>query len=123
MSPSRSISTRFLAVLLPSCFVWTAVACVTLCLKYSREAQQQERPPAAIYRIADTDDGDCCPISRSPITALPGRSSLIQPSCSDGAPAMRPVDLAEHVRAEYETDRSPPCYSDPPFERLRNIRI
>jgi hypothetical protein len=122
MSPSRSISTRFLAVLLPACFVWTAVACVTLCLKHSREAQQG-RVSAAIDRIAGVDDGDCCPISRSPTTALPRRASLIQPSCSDAVLTTRPAVIVDHRRAEYEADRSGPSYSDPPFERLRNIRI
>ena len=133
---------RFLAVLLSASFVWTAMACVSLCLLHSSEedcaielsaesvagiACVEESSQEGEALCADADsccEPDCCPMKPLPVCALQKSSSFDFQLHGDYQ--ISPVNVALPANARRINN---PRYlllhvaSDPPFERLCTLRI
>jgi hypothetical protein len=127
MFASRSPLTRWLAALLPVCFIWVLVSCASLCSEHAAKASVTPASFAAAELCAAQASEDWhCPFAgaasqgalpeRRPFAPSQGTSSLVA-TC---APTEQPASYAPSRRVN---SSGPPAYSDPPFESLRTLRI
>ena len=115
---------RASAMMLPLCLIWVCVACVSSCSTLGVEACEI-RADLSARSIDDSHDEAHCPITATPLYALPERRSSI-PHVSDGGqssfaslPTLPTYNMPPcKVRASNH-----PCTSDPPLERLCTLRI
>ncbi|MDQ3687201.1 MAG: hypothetical protein M3430_16620 [Acidobacteriota bacterium] len=125
MFSPRSSFTRILATLMPLCFAWVFVACISLCAPHGEEA----RGDTAYHSAASIDDshgGEQCPVPSAPTYALTGRQSIVPApqmigdAAASFTPSLSLAGFALHLPARLLT---PPSTSDPPLDRLRVLRI
>jgi hypothetical protein len=123
MFKAGTLLTRLTGTLLPVCLVWAFAACVSLCSAHPAEAGETA---AAISRdVADyAPESDCCPITEASQGALPERTSQ---SPQAGTELHTPTPKVTGSGATGAARRAPASASftspDPPFERLRTLRI
>jgi hypothetical protein len=131
-----------LAVLLSSSFIWTAMACVSLCLLHCSQEEcatevsaahdkiiafESESPQAGELICTDADSccqPDCCPMKPLPVCALQKSASLdFQPH--DDCPILfiNSAVQANSISINNSRYLIPRSSSDPPFERFRTLRI
>jgi len=123
MFSPRSSFTRVLATLLPFCFAWGFVACVSLCSSPGEELNEDTVDYAA--SIADAHENEHCSIPAALSCTLPARH-LIAPPQQVGNDAEEVFFASPPLAsALYLSPRllSPPPASDPPLERLGMLRI
>lgn len=113
---------QIVAMVLPLCFAWTFVACVTLCSEHISNAQDAHAGGAAEMR--GLDESDCCPITASATSLLPERITPIKQLCVD---QQATAALSAHRLSEASCDNRcaliPSSSSDPPLMRLCVLRI
>jgi len=114
---------RLLAVVLPVCLFWISVACMTLCTEDSDE-QQAHCATLLPDTVSSTQDRDCCPITTGLPSVLPEHRVSATPSNNhQQATLILSVHLANSTLLKREHTATPVSNSDPPFERLRTLRI
>lgn len=111
---------RTVAALLPICFLWAFVACVSLCTEHAEEAGN-DRPSVLCLGINDTPASDSCPIVEAPKATLRDRLLLLAADAVAVTPAaftQAAVNVGMSLPGSYDHSST-----DPPFERLRVLRI
>ena len=124
MIPPRSTLTRLLAALTPALLLWAFVGCAAACAEHAEDARGED-VSATLSELRDSHCPDPCPVTEA--TAFvpaqrflpdqqqpPGDQSASAPSASE------PPHAASFAGRFSEVLRPPP---DPPFERLRTLRI
>ncbi len=125
MFSPRSSFTRILATLMPLCFAWVFVACISLCASHGEETHEDTAYGAAAS-IDDSHGGEQCPIPAVPTYALTGRQSIVPAPQVIGdvaasfTPSLSLAGSAFHLPAQ---QLNPPSTSDPPLDRLGVLRI
>lgn len=111
---------RIVAALLPCCFLWAFVACVSLCTEHAKETEN-DRLTVLCLGMDEAPASDSCPIVEAPKTTLRERLPLL----TDDALALTPSGFAHaSVNVGVRLLESDALSStDPPFERLRVLRI
>jgi hypothetical protein len=111
---------RTIAVLLPVCFLWVFIACVSLC---ASDAEEVEHDGGAILslEIESTPDSECCPIIESPKAALLERLSVQSASTVSALPITLATLSGNAFAPSHKSNY--PLITDPPFERLLTLRI
>jgi hypothetical protein len=127
MFASRSPLTRWLAALLPVCFLWVLVSCASLCSEHAAKASVTPTSLAAAAELCAalaSEDWHCPFAGAASQSALPERrpfapsqSTALAAAC---APTEQPTSYAPSRRVN---PSGPPAYSDPPFKSLRALRI
>jgi hypothetical protein len=111
---------RTVAAVLPICFLWAFIACVSLCASDAEEIEHNGSVVLSLG-IESTPDSECCPIVESPKAALSERLSVQSASTVSALPITL-VELSGNALApSYESHH--PLITDPPFERLLTLRI
>jgi hypothetical protein len=114
---------RSIAVLLSISFIWLFAACVSLCsMDCARIHQTAGR--AWLHMPEDSQESDCCPVTKSPDAALSERWLFTQPKNSDQQSTLL---ILEHLLGQLR----PPLTlrlvqyssSSPPFDRLLTLRV
>jgi hypothetical protein len=121
---SRTSYARLMAAFLPVSFLWLFAACVTLCAPHSSEGEFASVGALSQAEVEASHESDCCPIMEATITALPERHLLAK--LTDDAAQGLSTFTARPVSGNISCVLSPPLAfssSDPPFERLRTLRI
>ena len=114
----RFPSKRIVAALLPCCFLWAFVACVSLCTEH---AEETGNGTILCLGADDAPASDSCPIVEAPKATLRDRLPLLNADALAGMPSgFNQASVKLGVRPRDSDDRSS---TDPPFERLRVLRI
>lgn len=111
---------RTVAALLPFCFLWAFVACVSLCTEQSEETGN-DRPSVLCLGTEDAPASDSCPVVEAPKAALRDRLPLLTGDAVAVTPAgftQASVNVGVSLLDSYDHSST-----DPPFERLRVLRI
>jgi hypothetical protein len=109
---------RIVAGLLPFCFLWAFVACVSLCAEQAEETGN-DRPSVLCSGTQDAPASDSCPVVEAPKATLRDQLPLltidaVTPAAYTQAAVSVGVSLLDsHANSS----------TDPPFERLRILRI
>ena len=127
MFSPRSSFTRILATLLPFCFAWGFVACVSLCSSHDEEPGENMLGHAA--SIARAHEGEQqCPVPEVLSCTLPEQRHSIAPApplvsgdAGEASFAASPTGSTLYLPVRHSS--SPPPTSDPPLERLGVLRI
>jgi hypothetical protein len=123
MLTTRLALTRSLALLTPLCMIWVFAACVSLCAGHDElVAGGAEAHSTDASGFADTQD--CCPAGEASCGVQAHRATSVSHTTAAGhAPEAAALPAAECNLARpaggVHHGRSP----DPPFERLRTLRI
>jgi hypothetical protein len=119
---TRFPAQRVIAALMPLCLVWVFIACISICASHTEAAD--EGSAVLSIRMNAALLSECCPIIDANKATLTKRSSLdllaspdIQNSPHASLPSLNQSSIT-HLR--YSPFNST-C--DPPFERLRILRI
>ena len=113
---------RAIAMLLPACFLWVFASCVEMCSTHSAEACNSNAALFVNSVSASPEDG-CCPVTEAPASVLPERVSFI-PAASRDFQVLLVWAVPANRRLCFDPDSSILLSSpDPPFERLRTLRI
>lgn len=111
---------RLLAAWLPLCLVWAFVSCVGLC---STHDAGEARAATASNRAEDAHESECCPLAEASRGVMPERVSPASGPDGGAAPASAvsapPASSVLFPPTIFLNSSSP----DPPFERLRTLRI
>jgi hypothetical protein len=124
MLTPRSALTRSLALLIPICMVWVFAACVSLCAGHeSLDAGCVEAHSVNTPAPAETQD--CCPDGEASCGVQSHRAtSVSHTTAAEPAPAeAAALPPADGTLARPARGASPGRAADPPFERLRTLRI
>ena len=123
MFSPRSSFTRVLASLLPFCFAWGFVACVSLCSSHSEESNEKTAVHAA--SLDGAHDGEHCPVPTALSCTLPERHpNAPAPQANGEALAFfAPSPTVSTLQLPVWLSTLPPPTSDPPLERLGILRI
>jgi hypothetical protein len=111
---------RTVAALLPFCFLWAFVACLSLCMEHAEEAGDESRSALCLGR-EDAPASDSCPIVQAPKATLRNRLSLLPADAVALASTgftRAPINVGASL-----LDSDDHSSADPPFERLRVLRI
>src|SRR5690349_7230151 len=114
---------RALAAGLALSFIWTTMACVSLCSSHSTGRQKPHRAGLS-FQIESSNETDCCPITATQISSLPERP-LLAPHPTDGHQALlaAPLRLTSGPAGKAASISGAPPSGDPPVERFRALRI
>ncbi len=123
MFAPRPLLTRSLATLLPACLVWVFAACVSICSAHPAEAP--EAIAAAYCDAADAaPEPDCCPITEASQGVLPERPSPSGQAAGDlHTPAAMVTEPGRSRAARSAPAPASFASLDPPFGRLRTLRV
>src|SRR4051794_36310555 len=77
---SRLAQNSFIAALLPLSFLWTVVACVSICERESSPTHRQTDYSIGLTEIRDLPDCDGCPFVSFQKATAPEREKYIQSS-------------------------------------------
>jgi hypothetical protein len=117
MFMQRITSKKFLATTLSVCLLGMSLICIAVC------AERIENSAAANAHVLNkTCAGEGCPVKASITSTLPERSFL-SPGFDDGVIRRPPVFHSELISGESELRSHRIPSFDPPFERLRVLRI
>lgn len=111
---------RIVAALLPFCFLWAFAACVSLCTEQFEETGN-DHASVLCLGTEDAPASDSCPIVEAPKATLRNRLSLLTADAVAVTPAgfiQSPVNVGLSL-----LESSDHSFADPPFERLRVLRI
>jgi hypothetical protein len=123
MFSPRSALMRTLALLTPVCMVWVFAACVSLCSEHEAvEAGRAEAHSVSAPQFAEMQD--CCPAGEASCGVPADRATFV-PHLSAAAPASdaTAVPAADFKLTHPDRGVPPDWPADPPFERLRTLRI
>lgn len=122
LSPRASL-TRSLALLTPLCMVWVFAACVSLCSEHgafdagSAESHSVSAPESA-------EKQDCCPAGEASCGVPADRATFVsQPGVAEPPSEAVAVPMADFALAHSARGEPPDWAADPPFKRLRTLRI
>lgn len=126
-SPHSQV-TRSLVLLLPLSFVWLFVACVALCgTACAGDEHDEGTVETFLLRVAhDSSESDCCPIMTTPEGALPERlfsSHYLDDGLSRAPVPTSSVRFAFQLSSLSARQLIRPSSPNPPFNRLRTLRI
>jgi hypothetical protein len=121
---SRTLYARLMAAFLPVSFLWFFAACVTLCAPQSSGDEIASVGALSKAEVEASHESDCCPITEATITALPKRHVLakLTDDMAQGVSTFSRRPVFSNVSCVLY----PPLAfssSDPPFERLRTLRL
>lgn len=112
-----------MAVILTVSFFWIPVACMTRCTADSVE-EQMDSTTLMPDGINPSQDRDCCPLTTVLPSVLPEhRVTVVPPNNHQQATLVVAVQLATPSFLRREHTATPDSKSDPPFKRLRSLRI
>jgi hypothetical protein len=111
---------RAVAALLPFCFLWAFMACVSLCTEQSKETGN-DRSSVLCLSTENAPASDSCPIVEAPKATLRNRLALLTTDAVAATPA-RFIQASINIGVSLP-DSSDHSSTDPPFERLRVLRI
>jgi hypothetical protein len=114
----RFRSKRIVAALLPCCFLWAFVACVSLCTDHAEETGSDT---ILCLGMDETPASDSCPIVEAPKVTLRERPPLLSADAVAVMPARFNQASVKLGARPLESDAR--SSTDPPFERLRVLRI
>lgn len=127
MFSSRSLFKRLLATLLPYCFAWGFVACVTLCDPHDTATRDAASSHLAAASLDDAHGGEHCPIREILTCALPERQpNAPAPRARGDVPALfapSPGLMNGFALRLPAWQSNPPPTSDPPLERSGVLRL
>ena len=123
MLTPRSALTRSLALLMPLCMIWVFAACVSLCAEHeAADAGCADTHSVGTPGIAETQD--CCPVGEASCGVPADRAmSVSQPSVAEPPSEAVAMPMADFALARPARGEPPDWAFDPPFERLRTLRI
>src|SRR4030095_7230644 len=115
-----SLITRSIALLLPVCFIWLFIACVTLC---SMHVERKLTHAGCLSSTASTGSGeiDCCPFTESLLSVLTPRS-ILEVTAAEHAPVALVLG-SSYCGVSFHHFLTASGSSDPPLKRLRTLRI
>jgi hypothetical protein len=117
-------SKKLAALVLPLTFLWTFIACVSICTDHSLDEAGCETVFTQVVEIASAQEFACCPIEASPASLLPDRSSFSQRFCVSHSAT--PV-LTTILQAEIVPDPIPrgsdTIAGSPPLTQICVLRI
>ncbi len=120
MIRTRAPLTRLLAALTPVLLLWAFVGCVAVCAPHAEGSGEDLQ--AASVELRDSHCSEPCPVTEASYLVTVNRFAPDQQADDQPAPAtakgekMRVASFA----GRYAEALPPP---DPPFERLRTLRI
>jgi len=123
MLTPRSALTRTLALLTPVCMIWVFAACVSLCAEHeAADVGCADTHSVGTPGIAETQD--CCPAGEASCGVPADRATFVSHT-SAAAPASEAAALpVADVTLACPARGGPPDWAaDPPFKRLRTLRI
>jgi hypothetical protein len=143
MMLSQGKTRRFLAVMLSASFIWTAMACLSLCLLHGSQveacvseladesneasacADESLQAGELLYTNADSCcEPDCCPVKPLPVCILQKSSVIDFQACGDYQISHVHTALRASPRHIHQLqDLLPHSTSDPPLARLCTLRI
>jgi hypothetical protein len=121
MLTSRFPLKRTIAALLPVCFLWVFIACVSLCASDAEEVEHDGGGAILSLGIESTPDSECCPIIESPKAALSERVSVQSASTVSALPLILAPSSGSALAPSHKSNHH--LFADPPFERLLTLRI
>ena len=114
---------KSVALALPLIIVWIAIACAVLCSAHKEE--RQDKPE--ISSLSDSMDScghdDCCAIQNVAPSLLPERRIVTKPAKDQQQASALPTLPMISITLCSDYGPSPSSSADPPFERLRVLRI
>jgi hypothetical protein len=123
MIPPRSTLTRLLATLTPALLLWAFVGCVAVCAEHAEEGLSEDVAASSV-ELGDSHCSDPCPVTDASFTVPAKRFAPDQQAVAAQPvtpPAAQEPPRAAPIAGRFsEVLRPPP---DPPFERLRALRI
>jgi hypothetical protein len=123
MLTPRSALTRSLALLTPFCLIWVFAACVSLCAEHEGgDSERAEAHSAGTPGLAEMQD--CCPAGEASCAVPADRATFVShPSVAEPSSEAVAVPTADVSLAHPARGVPPDWATDPPFERLRTLRI
>ena len=121
---SASPFTRFLAAILPVCFVWAMMACALICI---RESSETKSPVAAsateLTELKDMSECSGCPFGSFPKASTPERVRFnFNSELHVVAPIVASIVAGtQSFAADYRL--SHPVAASPPLEFFSTLRI
>lgn len=120
MSMPRFPFKRTVAALLPFCFLWAFVACVSLCAEQLEETGNDHLSVLCLG-TEDAPASDSCPNVEAPKATLRERLPLLTADAVTVTPAgLTQASFNVGISLPDSDDHSS---TDPPFKRLRVLRI
>jgi hypothetical protein len=114
---------RSISGLLSISFIWLFAACVSLCSMDCARIHQTAGA-AWSHMVYDSQESNCCPVTKSLDAALSGRSLFAQSQNSDRQPTEIISEvLLSQLRPRHAIRFLQHASSDPPFDRLLTLRI
>ncbi len=123
MLTPRSALTRSLALLTPLCLIWVFAACVSLCAEHEGvDSESAEAHSVSAPGLAEMQD--CCPADEASCAVPADRATFVS-HLSVAEPSLEAVAVAAaDVALAHPAGGVPPDWAaDPPFKRLRALRI
>lgn len=123
MLTPRSALTRSLALLTPLCMIWMFAACVSLCAEHvALDAGGDEARSVGTPGYPGTQG--CCPVGEASCGLPAHRATFVSHvSAAVPTPEAAAVPAADFAPAHPARGVPPDGAADPPFERLRTLRI
>lgn len=123
MLTPRSALTRSLALLTPLCMIWAFAACVSLCAGHEAlDAGGAEAHSAGAPGFAESQD--CCPDGEASCGVPTHRATFVSHTpAAEPTPEDAALPAAADALARPARNMPPDRTADPPFERLRTLRI
>lgn len=114
---------RLLAALTPALLLWAFVGCAAVCAAHAEEARGEDASATAA-ELRDSHCPDACPVTEA-TAFVPAQRFAPDQQAATSQPATTPAAQESPRAASFaghfsEVLRPPP---DPPFERLRSLRI
>ena len=112
-----------IALGLPLCFMWLFAVCVANCSTHA-ESKTLCTALASEPCLSDQHESDCCPVTATPVSALPDRR-LPAPqvrATQQAVPGSPTQQIAFVVPCHLQTSIMNTC-TGPPFEQLFALRI
>lgn len=123
MLTPRSALTRSLSLLTPLCMIWVFAACVSLCAGHEAlDVGVAEAHSAGASGFAESQD--CCPDGEASCGVPTHRATFVShTTAAEPAPEASALPASDGVLARPARNMPPDRTADPPFERLRTLRI
>lgn len=123
MLTPRSALRRLMALLIPVCMIWVFAACVSQCAGHEvLDAEGVEAHAVSTQGFVEAED--CCPDGEASCGVTAHRAMFVSHmNVAEPAPEVAVLPAADGAFACQAYSMPPDRTADPPFERLRTLRI
>ncbi len=111
---------KFIAAILPFCFLWLFATCVLTCADESAETYQHY---STLSKTAEASDSDSCSIVNTPSAIVSERAAFDFQISPVILSSVFPVNSSNFVPAKISRRNGKPPFREPPLKLLSVLRI